>query len=70
MSPDSPMDLVHIAGKKRSDTGGITRLFSEDRRQIGGEYARHRFNQRFLKLREYSNLEGIQEVCICLAPTK
>jgi hypothetical protein len=49
MSPDSPMDLAHIAGKKRSDTGGITRLFPEEMRQIGGEDARHRFNQRFLK---------------------
>ncbi|MDR1292671.1 MAG: CDP-glycerol glycerophosphotransferase family protein, partial [Clostridiales Family XIII bacterium] len=49
VSPDSPMDLVHIAGKKRRDTGGITRLFSEDRRQIGGEGARHRFNQCFPK---------------------
>jgi hypothetical protein len=38
MSPDSPMDLVHITGKKRRGTGGITRLFPEDKRQIGGEY--------------------------------
>jgi putative ABC transport system permease protein len=47
MSPDSTMDLAHIAGKKRSDTGGIARLSPEDRRQIGGEDARHRFNRRF-----------------------
>ncbi|MDR1292137.1 MAG: endonuclease III [Clostridiales Family XIII bacterium] len=49
MSPDSPMDLTHIAGKKRSDTGGIARLFPEEMRQIGGEYARHSLNQRFPK---------------------
>jgi hypothetical protein len=48
MSPDSPMDLAHIVGKKRSDTGGIARLFFEEMRQIGGEDARHRINQRFL----------------------
>jgi hypothetical protein len=45
------MDLAHIAGEKRSDTaasqrrvssqaGGITRLFPEEMRQIGGEDAR------------------------------
>ncbi|MDR1495579.1 MAG: hypothetical protein LBS67_01480 [Clostridiales Family XIII bacterium] len=47
MSLDSPMDLAHIAGEKRRDTGGITRLFAEERRQIGGEGARHRSNRRF-----------------------
>jgi hypothetical protein len=54
------MDLAHIAGEKRSDTaasqrrvssqaGGIMRLFPEEVRQIGGEDARHRINQRFPK---------------------
>jgi hypothetical protein len=43
------MDLLHIIGKKRSDTGSIMRLFAEDMQQIGGVDVRHRFNQGFLK---------------------
>jgi ABC-2 type transport system ATP-binding protein len=61
MSPDSPMDLVHIAGKKRRDTGGITRLFPEEMRQIGGEGAWHRFNQCFPNSRR----ERIEELASC-----
>jgi hypothetical protein len=41
------MDLLHITGKKRSDTGSIMRLFAEDMQQIGGVDVRHRFNQGF-----------------------
>jgi uncharacterized radical SAM superfamily Fe-S cluster-containing enzyme len=36
LSSDTLMDLAYITGKKRSDTGGIMRLFPEDVRQIGG----------------------------------
>jgi hypothetical protein len=40
------MNLAHITGEKRRDTGGITRLFTEDRRQIGGAYGDKAINQR------------------------
>jgi Cu+-exporting ATPase len=36
LSSDAPMDLAHGTGKKRSDTGGIMRIFAEVMRQIGG----------------------------------
>jgi hypothetical protein len=38
------MDLAHIAGEKRRDTGGIMRLFTEERRQIGGVYGDRAIN--------------------------
>jgi len=30
------MDFLSGAGKKRSNTGGIMRIFAESRREIGG----------------------------------
>jgi hypothetical protein len=49
LSPDAPMDLAHVAEKKRKDTGGIMRLFLEEMRQIGGAYGGKAINQCFPK---------------------
>jgi hypothetical protein len=35
------MDLAPGTGKKRRNTGGISRLFAEAMRQIGGSYGGH-----------------------------
>jgi hypothetical protein len=44
------MDLVHGTGKKHRNTGGISRIFAEAMRQIGGVYGGRAINQRFPKL--------------------
>jgi hypothetical protein len=42
------MDLVHGTGKKHRNTGGISSIFAEAMRQIGGVYGGRAINQRFL----------------------
>jgi hypothetical protein len=49
LSPDTPMDLVCGTGKKHRNTGGISSIFAEAMRQIGGVYGGRAINQRFLK---------------------
>jgi hypothetical protein len=41
--------LAPGTGKKRRNTGGISRLFAEAMRQIGGVYGGRAINQRFLR---------------------
>jgi hypothetical protein len=44
-----PMDLVRGTGKKRRNTGGISSIFAEAMRQIGGVCGGRAINQRFHK---------------------
>jgi hypothetical protein len=46
LSLDTPMDLAHGTGKKRRNTGGISSIFTEAMRQIGGVYGGRAINQR------------------------
>jgi hypothetical protein len=51
------MDFSPDTGKNRRNTGGISRLFAEAMRQIGGVYGGRAMNQRFPN-RPSSNKSG------------